>query len=227
VTFTCVFAASTFILMIKLLVADDHLIIRQGLRLILETEPEFVLVGEASDGEEALRLCAGLHPDVVLMDLRMPGMDGLTAIEKLHITQPEIAVVILTTFNEDDLMLHGLQAGARGYLLKDTDRSSLFDTIRAAARGETLLKPEIMARILSRAGPPSLLESPASIDLTGREHEVLRAVARGERSKEIAAHLGISERTVKAYLAGIYNKLGVDSRAAAIAVAAQKGLLPK
>ncbi len=215
--------------MIKLLVADDHLIIRQGLRLILETGPDFKLVGEASDGAEALRLCADLHPDVVLMDLRMPGMDGLTAIEKLHITQPEIAVVILTTFNEDDLMFRGLQAGARGYLLKDTDRSALFDTIRAAARGETLLKPEIMARVLSRAGSPSTstIESSASIELTEREHEVLGAVARGERSKEIAAHLGISERTVKAYLASIYSKLGVDSRAAAIAVAAQKGLLPK
>lgn len=215
--------------MIKLLVADDHLIIRQGLRLILETEPDFKLVGEASDGAEALRLCADLHPDVVLMDLRMPGMDGLTAIEKLHITQPEIAVVILTTFNEDDLMFRGLQAGARGYLLKDTDRSALFDTIRAAARGETLLKPEIMARVLSRAGSPSTstIESSASIELTDREHEVLEAVARGERSKEIAAHLGISERTVKAYLASIYGKLGVDSRAAAIAVAAKKGLLPK
>ena len=215
--------------MIKLLVADDHLIIRQGLRLILETEADFELVGEASDGAQALDLCKKLKPDVVLMDLRMPGMDGLTAIEKLRVTQPEIAVVILTTFNEDDLMFRGLQAGARGYLLKDTDRSALFDTIRAAARGETLLKPEIMARVLSRAGSSSTstAESSASVDLTEREHEVLEAVARGERSKEIAAHLGISERTVKAYLASIYGKLGVDSRAAAIAVAAQKGLLPK
>jgi NarL family two-component system response regulator YdfI len=135
-------------------------------------------------------------------------------------------VVILTTFNEDELMLRGLQAGARGYLLKDTDRSTLFDTIRAAARGETLLKPEIMARVLARtnrsAAAPQSIE-PAS--LTDRELEVLQAVARGERSKEIAVQLGISERTVKAHLASIYNKLGVDSRAAAIAVAAQMGLL--
>jgi NarL family two-component system response regulator YdfI len=212
--------------MLKILVADDHLIIRQGLRLIIETESDFELVGEASDGAEALRLCADLHPDVVLMDLRMPGMDGLTAIEKLHILQPEIAVVILTTFNEDDLMLRGLRAGARGYLLKDTGRVALFDTIRAAARGETLLNPDVMARVLSRAGQENTPSQSASgIDLTEREHEVLMAVATGERSKEIAARLGISERTVKAYLASIYNKLGVDSRAAAIAVAAQKGLL--
>jgi NarL family two-component system response regulator YdfI len=215
--------------MIRILIADDHLIIRQGLRLILETEQGFEIAAEASDGAEAVRLCAELHPDVVLMDLRMPGMDGLTAIEKLRIEQPQIAVVILTTYNEDDLMLRGLQAGARGYLLKDTDRESLFATIRAAARGETLLKPEIMARVLSRAGinPITTNNNTATSDLTEREHEVLEAVARGERSKEIAVRLGISERTVKAHLASIYNKLRVDSRAAAIAVAAQKGLLPK
>jgi two-component system, NarL family, response regulator YdfI len=210
--------------MIKILIADDHLIIRQGLRLILETENDFELVGEASDGAEALSLCKKLKPDVVLMDLRMPNMDGLTAIEKLRVEQPEIAVVILTTFNEDDLMLRGLQAGARGYLLKDTDRNTLFNTIRAAARGETLLKPEIMARVLSQKNITKT-ESNEPVNLTDRELEVLTSVARGERSKEIASHLGISERTIKAHLASIYNKLGVDSRAAAIAVAAQKGLL--
>jgi len=211
--------------MIKILIADDHLIIRQGLRLILETENDFELLGEASDGAEAVSLCKKLKPDVVLMDLRMPNMDGLTAIEKLHAEQPNIAVVILTTFNEDELMLRGLQAGARGYLLKDTDRNTLFDTIRAAAHGETLLKPEIMARVLSQANT-SKKESIEPLNLTDREFEVLAAVARGERSKEIPSHLGISERTIKAHLASIYNKLGVDSRAAAIAVAAQKGLLP-
>lgn len=210
--------------MIKLLIADDHLIIRQGLRLILETEADFELVGEASDGAEALSLCKKLKPDVVLMDLRMPNMDGLTAIEKLRAEQPNIAVVILTTFNEDDLMFRGLQAGARGYLLKDTDRATLFDTIRAAARGETLLKPEVMRRVLSQANAPKATSSDLT-NLTDRELEVLDAVARGERSKEIAIQLGISERTVKAHLASIYSKLGVDSRAAAIAVAVQRGLL--
>ena len=212
--------------MIKILIADDHLIIRQGLRLILETESDFKLVGEATDGAEAVSLCKKLKPDVVLMDLRMPNMDGLTAIEKLRADQPRVAVVILTTFNEDDLMYRGLQAGARGYLLKDTDRAALFDTIRAAARGETLLKPEIMARLLARTNaPPSTPSTADAISLTEREQEVLESVARGERSKEIALRLGISERTVKAHLANIYSKLGVDSRAAAIAVAAQKGLL--
>ena len=214
--------------MIRILVADDHLIIRQGLRLILEIEDDFEIVAEARDGAEALQLCAEHNPDVVLMDLRMPGMDGLTAIEKLRSSLPGVAVVILTTFNEDELMLRGLRAGARGYLLKDTDRNTLFNTIRAAARGETLVKPDIMARVLSQASSQISAKenSGVAVELTDRENEVLQAVARGERSKEVAIHLGISERTVKAHLASIYSKLGVDSRAAAIAIAAQKGLLP-
>ena len=212
--------------MIRILIADDHLIIRQGLRMILETEEDFELVGEASDGNEALKLCGELIPDIVLMDLRMPNMDGLTAIKKLHTEQPGIAVVILTTFNEDDLMYQGLQAGALSYLLKDTDRATLIETIRAAARGETLLNSEIMARVLTMSNKSEKGSRQAdSVQLTTRELEVLKAIARGERSKEVAFHLGISERTIKAHLGSIYNKLGVDSRAAAISVAMQKKIL--
>jgi NarL family two-component system response regulator YdfI len=209
---------------IRIVVADDHLIIRQGLRLILETQEGFEMVGEAADGAEAVNLCDELKPDVVLMDLRMPGMDGLTAIERLRTKQPGIAVVILTTFNEDDLMMRGLRLGAKGYLLKETDRETLFNTIRAASRGETLLKPEIMKRMLAQTSDSGAATS-GPADLTERELEVLRRVAQGERSKEIAVRLGITERTVKAHLASIYNRLGVDSRAAAIAVAAQRGIL--
>jgi len=212
---------------LRILIADDHLIVREGLRLILESEEGFELVGEASDGYEAITLAERLQPDVILMDLRMPKMDGLAAIERLQQEQPHIPVVILTTYNEDDLMVRGLRAGARGYLLKDTDRQTLFNTIRAAARGETLLKPEIVSRLLAQ--PPANRPAPAPArtesDLSERELEILAAAAQGERSKEIASALGISERTVKAHLASIYNKLGVDSRAAAIAVAGQKGLL--
>ncbi len=211
---------------IRLLIADDHLIVRQGLRLILETEDGFDLVGEATDGAEAVQLAGELHPDVILMDLRMPGMDGLTAIEQLAETQPEIAIVILTTFNEDDLMVRGLRAGAKGFLLKDTDRETLFDSIRAAARGETLLKPDVMSRLLAQTHAPSGGKAQLeNIDLTEREMEVLQAAAQGKTSKEIAFALGISERTVKAHLGSIYQKLGVDSRAAAIAAAAGRGWL--
>jgi len=211
---------------IRVLVADDHLIVREGLRLILETEAGFNLVGEAVDGAEAIRLSGELHPDVILMDLRMPVMDGLTAIEHLRAERPDVAVVILTTFNEDDLMMRGLRAGARGYLLKDASRETLFAAIRAAAHGETLLSPEILQQLLSRAeGGQDRFGPGAAIELTERELEVLQAVARGERSKEIAFRLGITERTVKAHLSSIYSKLGVDSRAAAIAIAAQHGLL--
>jgi len=211
---------------IRLLIADDHLIVRQGLRLILETEDGFELVGEASDGAEAVQLARELHPDVILMDLRMPGMDGLTAIEQLAEKQPEIAIVILTTFNEDELMVRGLRAGAKGFLLKDTDRETLFDSIRAAARGETLLKPDVMSRLLAQTQAPSGAKSqPENVDLTEREMEVLQAAAQGKTSKEIAFALGISERTVKAHLGSIYQKLGVDSRAAAIAAAAGRGWL--
>ncbi|NBD35231.1 MAG: response regulator, partial [Chloroflexi bacterium] len=168
-----------------------------------------------------VQLAGEVRPDVILMDLRMPEMDGLTAIKKLQATQPEIAVVILTTYNEDDLMVQGLKAGARGYLLKDTGRETLFNAIRAAARGEMLLKPEVVAKVLAQAAEPE----PEAIALTKREQEVLDAVARGDRSKEIGVKLGITERTVKAHLTNIYNKLGVDSRAAAVAEAMQRGWL--
>jgi two-component system, NarL family, response regulator YdfI len=209
---------------IRVMITDDHLIVREGLRLILETAEGIDIVGEASDGAECLQLVPELKPDVILMDLQMPRMDGITAIGHLRREHPDIAIVILTTFNEDDLMIRGLQAGARGYLLKDTSRENLLDTIQAAARGETLLKPEILVRVLSaRPAPAPVLQS--GFTLTERELEVLQAAARGERNKEIAYKLGITERTVKAHLASIYQKFNVDSRAAAVAVAAQKGLL--
>lgn len=214
---------------IRVLITDDHFIVRQGLRLILKTANDIELVGEATNGEEALQLTAEHQPRVVLMDLRMPVMDGLTAIEKLGQLHPQVAVIILTTYNEDAMMLRGLQLGARGYLLKDTERETLLNTIRAAARGESLFKPDVLQRALSiQAAAPSpriTTQSTDSVELTPRELEVLQAAATGERNKEIALRLGISARTVKAHLTSVYNKLGVDSRGAAIAIAAQKGWL--
>ena len=210
---------------IKILIVDDHSIVREGLQLILETVEEFDVVGEANNGTECLRLASTLQPDVILMDLRMPEMDGITAIKHLGEDNPEIAVIILTTYNEDELMIEGLKAGALGYLLKDTKREMLFDTINAASRGETLLSPQIMQRVLSQTDSMKSTTSAHGIELTKREFEVLRGVAEGGTSKEIAYNLNITERTVKAHLTSIYNKLGVGSRAAAIAEAAKRGWL--
>lgn len=218
---------------IRIVVVDDHHVIRVGLRTMLEEGGgEFCLVGEASDGSTAVRVVGELQPDVVLMDLRMPGMDGLQAIEDIHQRWPSIAVIILTTYNEDALMIRGLQSGASGYLLKDTDLSILLDAIRKAARGERVIQPDVMERLLSHAaratGMPSStpMHEKGQINLTRRELEVLAGAARGERSKEIAARLGITERTVGAYMTGIFTKLNVDSRASAVAVALERGLLP-
>jgi NarL family two-component system response regulator YdfI len=215
---------------IRVVVVDDHLVVREGLRMMLELAGEgFALVGDAADGATALHVVEELQPDVVLMDLRMPGMDGLETIAHIRKTWPQIAVVILTTYNEDDLMLRGLRGGACGYLLKDTNRETLFHAIRAAARGEMLLQPEMMARVLAltsqAAEGTSSFASAGGTELTEREREILQGVARGERSKEIAARLGISIRTVGAHLASIYTKLEVDSRASAVAIALERGLL--
>ncbi len=222
---------------IRVIIADDHLVVRTGLRLMLATSEDFEIVGEATNGVETVELTGQFQPDVVLVDLRMPGMDGLEAITHIHTQWPQIATVILTTYNEDDLIIRGLQAGARGYLLKDCTIEALLNTLRSAARGEALMQPDIIARILSHTArvvtshnSPSLLSANSfhtTLELTEREQEVLLRVARGERSKEIAIHLGISERTVGSHLNTIFAKLGVDSRASAVAVALERNLLPK
>lgn len=217
---------------IRVVIVDDHQIVRDGLRLILQIEGKDIeMVGDASDGVTALRLIEKVQPDVVLMDLRMPGMDGLEAITQIHARWPTIAVVILTTYNEDELMLRGLRAGACGYLLKDVNRETLLHSIRRTARGETLLQPGVFARLLSLTQSSSLdataerAKKADKLELTERERSILTGVARGERSKEIAAHLGITAATVAAHLTNIYAKLGADSRASAVAIAFQRGLL--
>lgn len=212
--------------MIRVVIADDHMVVREGLRLILEGEEEFTLVGDAADGAAAVALVAELQPDVALIDLRMPGMGGLEAVARIHDAWPRVALVILTTYNDDDLMLQALQAGACGYLIKDTTRETLFQAIRAAARGETLLQPETMARLLARtAAAPAPVRGHGALDLTERELEVLEGVVRGERNKEIAARLGLSEPTVKTHLASIFGKLSVESRASAAVAAIERGLV--
>jgi NarL family two-component system response regulator YdfI len=216
---------------IRVVIADDHPVVRKGLRMTLEEfGAEIELVGEAADGTAAVRLVEEIQPDVVLLDIRMPGMDGLEALEQIRVSSPKVAVIILTTYNEDAFLLRGLQAGACGYLLKDCPLETLLHTIRAAARGETLLQPEMITRLLkarsvSASSLLSTLRAANRPRFTEREREILAAIARGERSKEIAAHLGLTRRTVETYLTNIYLKLEVDSRAAAVAVALEQGLL--
>ncbi|WP_342417737.1 response regulator transcription factor [Paenibacillus sp. FSL R10-2782] len=211
----------------KILIVDDHWVVREGLKLVLETNDSYEVVGEAEEGETALTLIEELHPDVILMDLYMPQMSGLETMKALKERQNETPVIILTTYNENDLMIQGLSLGAKGYLLKDTSRENLFRTIESALRGETLLQPEITARVFAKTSERELKseqrEEPTI--LTEKERNILQSVARGLRSKEIAFDMGISERTVKAHLTNIYNKLGVDSRSEAVAVSLERGIL--
>jgi NarL family two-component system response regulator YdfI len=209
---------------LRILVADDHLVVREGLRAILETAPDLTLVGEAADGAEAVRLAGELSPDVVLMDLRMPGVDGIEAIRQIKARYPAVEIVILTTYDDDATIVRGLRAGARGYLLKDAGRRVLFEAIRAAARGESLLPPAVVEKVVAHLEEPRPVEAGG---LSEREREVLELLATGAANKEIAARLHIAERTVKAHVTGIFNKLGVNSRAEAVAVALRSGLLPK
>ena len=216
---------------IRVVIADDHPIVRTGLRLMLGMEEGIELVGEAADGSAALHLISSLEPDVVLMDLRMPVMDGLEAIERIRAQWPHIAIIVLTTYDEDDLMLRSLQAGVRGYLLKESSLETVLQAIESAARGDMLLQPELMKRILNHAtrkrSAPSAAHENSNFNLTAREREVLAGIASGERSKEVGARLGITRRTVESYLNSIYTKLNVDSRAAAVAIAIEHGLLPR
>jgi len=210
---------------IRVVIADDHGIVREGLRLILESAGRFEVVGEALTGLEAITIAEQHQPDLILMDLRMPQMDGLEAIEAIKRRLPFVAIVILTTYNEDDLMVRGLALGAQGYLLKDTSRESLFNTIDAALRGETLLNPQLTARLLAYSNAPFRTQAPGMASLTAREHEVLGYVAKGISNKVIAHELGITERTVKAHLDNIFAKLNVNTRTAAVTVALRQGLL--
>ncbi len=218
---------------IRVVVADDHPVVREGLRMMLEEMAEgYEVVGEAWDGETAVRVAGERQPDVVLMDVRMPGMGGLEAIKQIRQRWPQMAVLILTTYDEDDLMIRGLQAGAAGYLLKDCSSETVLKAIRTVARGELLAQPEVMARILAHAAAhvdasAFPLRPTGESVLTERELEILVAVAQGKRGKEIAAQLHIADRTVRAHLTNVYYKLGVDSGASAVAVAHERGLLPR
>lgn len=209
----------------NVLIVDDHFVVREGLKLIIETSDSFQIIGEAENGEEALSFIEKKKPDVILMDLNMPKMSGLETIEALNKKQNHTPIMILTTYNEDELMLKGIELGAKGYLLKDTDRENLFRTLEAAIRGEILLQPNIMEKIVNYKRKEVYADKVEENNLTEKELFVLKAIARGNKNKEIAFDMGIAERTVKAYLTNIYNKLGVNSRSEAVAVSIERKLI--
>jgi DNA-binding NarL/FixJ family response regulator len=204
---------------IRLLVVDDHPVVRDGLIGMFAREPDVEVVGEAADGAQAVRLAAQLRPDVILMDLRMPGTDGVTAIKELARGGAGARVLVLTTYDTDSHVLPAIEAGATGYLLKDAARDDLLRAVRAAARGEAVLAPSVAATLMNR------VRTPETGPLSQRELEVLQLVAAGATNRVVAAQLFVTESTVKTHLLNIYAKLGVNDRAAAVAEAFGRGLL--
>jgi DNA-binding NarL/FixJ family response regulator len=204
---------------IRLVIVDDHPVVRDGLRGMLEGQPDFEVVGEAANGVEAVQLAVSLKPGVMLMDLRMPVMDGVAALEKIQTSSPTVKVLVLTTYDSDADILPAIEAGAVGYLLKDTSREDLYSAIRATARGESVLSPGVAARIIGQ------MRAPAEEKLSVRELEVLQLVAEGDSNSEIANRLHISQATVKSHLIHIFDKLGVSDRTAAVTVALRRGIL--
>lgn len=204
---------------IQLLIADDHLVVRDGLRGMLESQPDFEVVGEVADGEAAVRQTIKLEPGVVLMDLRMPVMDGVAAIREIKERKPGVQVLVLTTYDSDADILLAIEAGATGYLLKDTSREELYRAVRAAARGESVLAPTVAARLMGQ------MRTSSEERLSEREVEVLQLVSEGASNSEIAKCLHISQATVKSHLVHIFGKLGVSDRTAAVTTALQRGIL--
>jgi DNA-binding NarL/FixJ family response regulator len=204
---------------IRLLIADDHPVVRTGLLGMLAGQPDLEVVGQAATGAEAVALAAQLGPDVVLMDLRMPEMDGVAATAAIRDRHPEMHILVLTTYDTDADILRAIEAGATGYLLKDCPRDELFGAIRAAARGEAALAPAVATRVMG------WMRAPAEEALSAREIEVLSLVARGRSNKEVARQLHISEATVKTHLVHVYGKLGVADRTAAVTTALRRGIL--
>ncbi|RDI21482.1 response regulator [Lentzea flaviverrucosa] len=205
--------------MISLLIVDDHPVVRDGLRGMFGADPRFEVVGEAGDGAEAVAVAERLRPDVILMDLRMPGTDGVAAIRELAKRGVPSRVLVLTTYDTDSHVLPAIQAGATGYLLKETPREELVRAVEAAARGEAVLSPAVATRLVGQ------VRTPAPAPLSAREREVLELIAQGSTNREAAKRLYISETTVKTHLLHVYAKLGVNDRAAAVAAAFSRGYL--
>ncbi len=204
---------------IRILICDDHPVVRSGLRGMVSAVPDFEVVGEASDGVQAVDFARRYRPDVVLMDLRMPEMDGVSATAKIKAEHPEIHILILTTYETDADILRAVEKGATGFLLKDARQEDLVDAIRQVKLGRSPLAPAIAARLVGR------LRGTADEHPSGRELEILQLVARGMNNKDIARELLISESTVKAHLLHIFDKLGVTDRTAAVTTALRRGII--
>ncbi len=209
---------------IKILIADDHPVVREGLFAMLSREHDFDVVGEAKDGVEAVNKAKELAPDVVLMDLRMPEMDGVEAMRQIRSAMPNVKFIILTTYSDDEYIFSGIEAGARAYLLKDAPRDELFKAIRAVHMGESLIQPVVASKLLDRFSELSR-RTPSGEELSGRELEILQLMAKGSANKEISAQLSISQSTVKTHIANIFQKLGVNDRTEAVTQALKKGII--
>jgi two-component system, NarL family, response regulator LiaR len=210
---------------IRILVADDHPVVRDGLATMLATQPDFQVVGEAENGNEVVNLAERLKVDIVLLDLEMPGMDGVEALQALQNQKPEIKAIVFTAFDTDERILGALKAGAQGYLLKGAPREELFRAIRVVSEGGSLLQPVVASKLLQHMSAQAGKEQPAFEELTEREFEVLRLLAQGKPNKEIAETLVITERTVKFHVSSILSKLGAGNRTEAVMIAAQHGLI--
>lgn len=218
--------------MVRILLADDHPIVREGLRNLLETQPDFEVIAECANGEEAVRKVTQLHPDVLLLDLEMPVMDGVETIRRLSQQPGMPRIIVFTAFDDDERIIHAIQAGANGYLLKDAPREEIFKAIHVAMSGGSLLQPVVASKLLHHVGQqqqrniPLRGSMPMQVEeLTERELEVLRLLAQGMPNKEIATHLIISERTAKFHVSSIMGKLGATNRTEAVSLAVQRGLI--
>jgi DNA-binding NarL/FixJ family response regulator len=206
------------------MIVDDHTVVRDGVATMLRRQPDISVVGEAANGREAVDITKTLRPDVILMDLRMPEMDGVEAMRQIREDNQEVKFIVLTTFDTDEYIFHAIEAGAKGFLLKDASREELFKAVRAVNRGESLVQPGVAARLLDRFAE-LLRPTPAEPLLSARELEVVQLMSTGATNKEIAASLSISESTVKTHVANIFQKLDVNDRTGAVTTAIQKGII--